>query len=151
MADCVFCGGLNSVVLGTLSSFTKLYYSKVCRGQHYFKYPKMLRLHYGVWFHRSLRSVVLVHPCIGPWVHGIHCTWANYFAPHSSHWIAVAAILFLEIQWALSPPLYLNKSNRTDCTNEGHKLTCWIRCMWFQVFSPCVDLCLIPNELLYMT
>ena len=32
--------------------------------------------------------------------------------------------------------------------NEGHKLTCLIRCMCLQVFSPCVDLCLIPNELL---
>ena len=32
--------------------------------------------------------------------------------------------------------------------NEGHKLTCLIRCMCLRVFSPCVDLCLIPNELL---
>ena len=32
--------------------------------------------------------------------------------------------------------------------NEGHKLTCWIWCMCLQVFNPCVDLCLIPNELL---
>ena len=70
------------------------------------------------------------------------------FVPHSSHWTAVAAILFLEIQWALPPPLYLNKSNRTDCTKWGHKLTCWIRCMCLQDSSPCVDLCFIPNELL---
>ena len=35
--------------------------------------------------------------------------------------------------------------------NEGHKLTCLIRCMCLQVFSPCVDLCLSLNELLYMT
>ena len=35
--------------------------------------------------------------------------------------------------------------------NEGHKLTCWIRCMCLQVFSLCVDLCLIRNELLQMT
>ena len=41
------------------------------------------------------------------------------FALHSSHWIAVAAILFLQIQWALSPPLYSNKSNRTYCTKWG--------------------------------
>ena len=32
---------------------------------------------------------------------------------------AVAAILFLENQWALSPPLYLNRCNRTDCTKWG--------------------------------
>ena len=47
-------------------------------------------------------------------------TNSRYFHGNShrigSHWTAVAAILFLQIQWALSPPLYLNKSNRTDCT-----------------------------------
>ena len=78
-------------------------------------------------------------------------TNSRYFhgnSPHSSHWTAVAAILFLEIQWALSPPLYLNENNRTDCTKGGHKLTCWIRCVCLQVLSPCVDLCLMPNELL---
>ena len=39
--------------------------------------------------------------------------FSRKFALHSSHW---TPILFLEIQWALSPPLYLNKCNRTDCS-----------------------------------
>ena len=38
---------------------------------------------------------------------------------HSSHWVSAAASLFFEIQWALSPPLYLNKCNRTECTKWG--------------------------------
>ena len=78
-------------------------------------------------------------------------SWYFYFVPHSSHWTAVAAILFLEIQWALSPPLYLNKAIARIVLNEGHKLTYWIRCMCLQVFSPCVHLCLIQNELSQMT
>ena len=49
--------------------------------------------------------------------------FSQKFVPHNPHWTAAAAILFLEIQWALSPPLFLDKSNCWVVLNEGHKLT----------------------------
>ena len=60
---------------------------------------------------------------------------------HSSYSTAVAAIVFLEFLWALSPPLYLNKCNRTEW---GHKLTCYFLCMCLQLFNPCVGL-IVPS------
>ena len=66
------------------------------------------------WADRSLFSLF-------PLKHETHkfAIFSQKFVPHSSHWTAVAAILFLVIQWALSPAMYLNKSNRTDCTKWG--------------------------------